>query len=711
MHGLGAFATPKSDWPRTLRAGLAHRSPAVRRAALGVAPRTAASVADLLEAKCLSDNDPHVRLEALLALSEMPAVKEAAPALVALLQEPRNTEDRWIPRAAICAAARNDGEFLQAAATARLRTEAATALTRTVRVVVEHLARRAPADGLDGLLAALAKARPAVAESILTGLAAGWPEDKAPRLGPKAVAGLKALAPNLSSGGVLRLATLAGKWGLREQLGDLAANVRKAMLARVADVKRDDDERLDAARNLMSLGGDEKTLRALLVLITPKADPAFTRGLLEVLGQSSAEALGPALVQRWDELTPAARGTALALLLRRPAWTRALLAGLEKDAIDKADLSVDQVQLLSRHPDKKIAARAVKILARGGRLPSDDRKKVLDALLPLARKRGDAVKGKVVFEKNCAKCHRFGDLGQVVGPDLTGIAVRDRADILTDILDPNRSVEGNYRQYIIETKKGLFLTGLLTAETRTSVELLDSEAKKHVILREDIASLTSSKLSLMPEGFEKLTKEELVSLLDFLTAHDKYLPLPLGKAATITSVRGMFNSRDNTTERLVFRKWGPQKAFDVPFQVIDPRGGTIPNAILLYGPAGAVSKTMPKSASVPCNLSAKAIHLLSGVSGWGFPYGKKGTVSLIVRLHYADGKKEDHSLVNGVHFADYIRVVNVPESKLAFRLRGQQLRYLAITPKRAAKIERIEFVKGKDETAPLVMAVTVETRE
>jgi hypothetical protein len=110
-------------------------------------------------------------------------------------------------------------------------------------------------------------------------------------------------------------------------------------------------------------------------------------------------------------------------------------------------------------------------------------------------------------------------------------------------------------------------------------------------------------------------------------------------------------------------------------------------------------------------LPAKTIHLLSGVSGWGFPYGKKGTVSLIVRLHYADGKKEDHSLVNGVHFADYIRVVNVPESKLAFRLRGQQLRYLALTPKRAAKIERIEFVKGKDETAPLVMAVTVETRD
>jgi putative heme-binding domain-containing protein len=291
---------------------------------------------------------------------------------------------------------------------------------------------------------------------------------------------------------------------------------------------------------------------------------------------------------------------------------------------------------------------------------------------------------------------------------LTGIAVRDRADILTDILDPNRSVEGNYRQYTVETKNGLYLTGLLTAETKTAVELLDSDAKKHAVLREDIESIISSKLSLMPEGFEKLPKDEIVSLLDFLTARSKFFPLPLGKAATITSVRGMFYDRNSDVERLIFPKWGPQTFAGVPFQVIDPRGGTIPNVILLHGPQGTVSKAMPKSASVPCNAPAKTIHLLGGVSGWGYPLGKKGSVSMIVRLHYADGKTEDHPLRNGIHLADYIRVVDVPQSKLAFKLRGQQVRYLAISPRRKDRIERIKFLKGKDETAPLVIAVTVE---
>src|SRR5207253_2776837 len=124
---------------------------------------------------------------------------------------------------------------------------------------------------------------------------------------------------------------------------------------------------------------------------------------------------------------------------------------------------------------------------------------------------------------------------------------------------------------------------------------------------------------------------------------------------------------------------------------IDPRGGSIPNVILLYGPGGKVCKEMPKAASVPCNAPAKAIHLLSGVGDRCYPSGKKGAVTMVVRLHYAGGQTEDHPLLNGVHFADYNRVVDVPGSRLAFKLRGQQLRYLSITPGRPDKIERIEF--------------------
>src|SRR5437879_10762632 len=172
----------------------------------------------------------------------------------------------------------------------------------------------------------------------------------------------------------------------------------------------------------------------------------------------------------------------------------------------------------------------------------------------------------------------------------------------------------------------------------------------------------------------------------------------------------MFYSEDATGERLVFADWKP-KAFDgVPFVLVDPQGDKAKNVVVLYSPKGTIPPKMPKSVKLPCNSAAKAIHLLGGVSGWGFPYSEKGSVSLIVRLHYEDGKTEDHELKNGEHLADYIRRVDVPGSKFAFALRAQQIRYLAITPKREEKIKEIELVKGSDATAPVVMAVTVETR-
>ena len=277
-------------------------------------------------------------------------------------------------------------------------------------------------------------------------------------------------------------------------------------------------------------------------------------------------------------------------------------------------------------------------------------------------------------------------------------------------MDPSRSVEGNYRQYVLTTKAGQVLSGLLASESKTAVELLDAEAKKHTILREDIDELQATAKSLMPDGFEKqLSAADLVNLLEFLTQRGKFLPVPLAKAATAVSTRGMFNSEESQAERLVFDDWGPKTFEGVPFHLVDPQGQRVPNVIMLYGPQGKLPTTMPKSVSLPCSSPAKAIHLLSGVSGWGFPLGQKGSVSLIVRLHYEDGVAEDHPLRNGEHFADYIRRVDVPGSKFAFDLHGRQVRYLAVQPRRAAAIRTIELVKGPDRTAPVVMAVTVET--
>jgi hypothetical protein len=250
---------------------------------------------------------------------------------------------------------------------------------------------------------------------------------------------------------------------------------------------------------------------------------------------------------------------------------------------------------------------------------------------------------------------------------------------------------------------------VLTSESKTSIELADAEGKPHVILRSDVEELQVSPKSIMPEGFEKqVPPEGLANLLEFLTTRGRYLPLDLTKAATIVSTTGMFYDKNAPAERLIFADWSPKVFEGVPFRLVDPRGDRVPNVVMLYGPIGTFPPKMPKSVSLACNAPAKSIHLLSGVSGWGYPGGREGSVSLTVRLHYADGTTEDHPLKNGIHFADYIRRVDVPESKFAFAVRGQQVRYLSIHPKRNDTITQIEFLKGPDATAPVVLAVTLE---
>jgi putative heme-binding domain-containing protein len=545
---------------------------------------------------------------------------------------------------------------------------------------------------------------------VIAGLARGWPKSKPPALDDHIDKNLTDLFGKLPPRGRGQLLELATRWHSKA-LEQHSAEIAASFLAQVQDAKAKDADRIAAANQLVELRrNDADSAGKIIEQITPQTAPDLARGFIEAAGKSDAPEVPKKLLGILPLLTPSARSTSLSTFLNRADWTDVFLDALEKRKVAGTDLSLDQKQTLLSHPRQTIADRARRLLAKGGGIPNPDRQKVVDELMPLTERSGDSTAGKMVFKNQCAKCHMHSGEGAHIGPDLTGMAVHPKSHLLVEIMDPSRSVEGNYRQYVVTTTAGRVVPGLLASETRTAVEILDAEGKRHSIQREDIDELHESKKSLMPEGFEKqLSKDDLVNLLEFLTQKGKFLPLPLGKVATVTSVRGMFYSEETPAERLVFDDWSPKTFHSVPFNLIDPLGGRIPNVILLYGPEGRIPPKMPKQVLVPCNTPAKTIHLLSGVSGWGYPLGKKGSVSVIVRLHYENGKTEDHELKNGLHFADYIRRQDVPDSQFAFGLHGRQIRYLAISPQRRDKIKEIEFIKGPDETAPVIMAVTVET--
>lgn len=711
MHGLAALDGSNAQATKAAVAALKHKSAGVRRNAVQVLPPGPASVRTIVESGVLKDEDGQVRLMALLTLADLPSSAEAGEALAGALADETNSSDRWLADAITSAGAAHDVHFLKTVmGKGRALAERARALL-VVRTIAEHYARGGPADSAGSLVAELADASAPVAEAVVAGLEKGWPGDRTVKLDLESEKTLAQLLPKLPVSSRGQLVRLTERWG-SQALKQHSATITATLLGQVRDRKLREADRVGAALQLVEFRrADAGAARDVLKLVTPTTSPDLARGLLEAVSSSEAAETGKAIVELIPELTPAVRPAAVRVALGRAAWTTVLVQALDQGTVRLGDLSLDQQRALSAHPDKEIASLARKVLERGGGLPNPDRQKVLDRLLPLTTKSGDAAAGKLVFKAQCAKCHTHGGEGTSIGPDLTGMAVHSKEHLLTDILDPSRSVEGNFRVWTVTTKRGRVVSGLLASETKTSLEVVDAEGKRHALQRSDIEDLQSSTKSLMPEGFEnQLKAEELVNLLEFLTQHGKYLPLPLDKVATAVSTRGMFYSVDASVERLIFDNWGPKTFEEVPFQLVDPRGDRLPNVVLLYGPEGTLPPKMPKSVTMPCNMPAKAIHFLSGVSGWGYPYNRRGSVSLIVRLHYADGKTEDHALKNGEHFADYIRRVDVPGSKFAFALRGQQIRYLAVRPERSDTIKTIELVKGPDPTAPVVMAVTVEGR-
>ena len=712
LKGLGQIEQPQGAVWQAVAGALQHPSAGVRRNAAQVLPAGAGAIEALAKAGTVADRESQVRLAGVLALADQPADAKAGRLVAELLAQPETVQDRWLADAVTSATAMQ-AAFVLPALPAEGQAQLPEKSLQIVTRAAEHWARGEPdADSVNAVVQGLEKSAPAAAAAVVAGLVKGWPAGHRVDLSPQAEQSLSRLLAKLPAGSKGNLVRLGSNMGSRE-LEKFAGQIVTDLLAAAGDAKASDEQRIAAAKELVSFrAADDQVVDQVLGLVTAQTQPGLAAGLVDSLAGSQAAGLGAKLVARAAGMTPALRGVAVRVLLLRPEGVTALLDGLEAREMQLGDLKLDQRQALSVHPNKTLAERAKKLLAAGGGLPSPDREKVLQELIPVALKSGNAKAGHEVFKKNCAKCHRHSGEGEAIGPDLTGMAVHPKLEMLTNVIDPNRSVEGNFRVYTVSLKDGRTLSGLLAGESKTSLELIDSEAKRHTVLRDDVEELIASNKSLMPEGFEKqITPVELSHLLEFLAQRGQFVPLDLRKVATIVSTRGMFFDPEGEAERLVFDDWSPKTFEGVPFQLVDPQGDRVANVVLLNGPEGKMAPKMPKSVKLPCNSAARAIHLLSGVSGWGFPIGEKGSVSMIVRLHFADGQTEDHPLKNGEHFADYIRRVDVPASQFAYDLRGRQIRYLAVRPQRGDLITEIELVKGADRSAPVVMAITVEARE
>lgn len=458
----------------------------------------------------LADTNPQVRRAALVALDQMPAGNLQRDEVLPLL----DTDDVVLQRAVLEVIEKHAG---WAGETSRLLagwlTESSPTAERVamVRGALLAFCGDATTQKLVSETLAAATTRPATRTLLLEVMArcdlgelpAGWSEqlgrcltDPDPAVAGQAVAtiaarrdksfdeALRALARATPTPAELRLAA----WTVLARNGSALETGAFDLLALRLGEQTPPLERLAAAE---ALG---------LATLTAEQQAR----LLEVIARAGPLEL-PVLVRAFEKALDAGLGTKLVAALEKAP-------GLES-------LTAERVrQVFAAYPAEVQAASAALVKRLGVDLAAQRAR--LDELTPLLDG-GDPARGKLVFQgkkSSCAACHRAQNEGGLVGPDLTKVGqIRSRMDLLESLVFPSSSFARGYESYSVVTDEGQVFTGILSRETADAVYLKTAQREELRVPRKAIEQMAPSKLSIMPQGFDKLlSADELRDVLAYL---------------------------------------------------------------------------------------------------------------------------------------------------------------------------------------------------
>jgi putative membrane-bound dehydrogenase-like protein len=221
------------------------------------------------------------------------------------------------------------------------------------------------------------------------------------------------------------------------------------------------------------------------------------------------------LLANWRTQTPQVRTevvtAALAVRNRALPLLKAIEAGL---------IPANQVPIYHRETLERSRVAEVKELAK--RLFRDaapgPRKKVVDDYQRALSLRGEADRGRILFEQHCISCHRVGNLGDKdLGPNLATIRAWNPEQVLVNILDPNREVAPSFVAYTVVTTAGRIIHGLIVEEGAASITVRRPDGTAERVLRSEVDEISGSGLSIMPDGLEKnISQQNMADLIAFL---------------------------------------------------------------------------------------------------------------------------------------------------------------------------------------------------
>jgi putative heme-binding domain-containing protein len=217
------------------------------------------------------------------------------------------------------------------------------------------------------------------------------------------------------------------------------------------------------------------------------------------------------------KLRAKARSECVAGLLKSPASALVLLRAIEDHRFTPA-IRAQALAAATKHPDAQIRDLFERFL------PDEQRIVRLGNVIhpqQILSLKGDIERGKqLIFSPSmeCLNCHRIGDKGSTLGPELTQIGKKlNREKLLESLLEPSKEIEPKYVAYVVETRDGQVHTGLIVERKKTYLLLRTAQDQPVRIRAEDIVQMTASRTSLMPEQqLRDLTAQQAADLLAYL---------------------------------------------------------------------------------------------------------------------------------------------------------------------------------------------------
>ncbi len=310
-------------------------------------------------------------------------------------------------------------------------------------------------------------------------------------------------------------------------LGELTGSREKLIALRSA---------LDAAEiweQVLATAMNRETPAVLMqqaILLLPRSPRISDREVLPGLAISAETQIRVAAVRAWaatndpacDEFllqsivtsSPQLKPTIIDLIGQHPTRIAALANRLAAGQFTAQQIgAIELKKLVTRAKDdikQQLSAALESIL-------NSNRAKVVADYQPCLAMSADALRGKQIFVKHCASCHRIADVGVQVGPDISDSRTQQPSQLLTNILDPNRAIDNNYFRFIALTEDDQVIEGMIAEETSDTVILRGQNNTRHVLSRSSLQELKATGVSLMPEGLEaQVDHQGMADLIAFI---------------------------------------------------------------------------------------------------------------------------------------------------------------------------------------------------